>query len=91
MRAHSLLFSALTLMVAMHTLGQAPPAQEQPHYRYDRSGNPHDAVTKPQQGAALMGGGTDQDPAFRWLCARARGGDFLILTATGSNDYNPYV
>lgn len=38
-----------------------------------------------------MGGGADQDPAFRWLCERAHGGDFLILTATGSNDYNLYI
>lgn len=38
-----------------------------------------------------MGGGADQDPAFRWLCERAHGGDFLILTATGEDDYNPYV
>ena len=38
-----------------------------------------------------MGGGADQDPAFRWLCARANGGDFLILTATGDDDYNPYI
>lgn len=66
------------------------PASQSP-YRYVRIGNPNDRHTKPLQGAALMGGGTDQDPAFRWLCDRAGGGDFLILTATGGNDYNPYV
>jgi len=50
-----------------------------------------DVKTQPRRGAALMGGGTDQDPAFRWLCQRSSGGDFLILTATGDDDYNPYV
>ena len=38
-----------------------------------------------------MGGGTDQDAAFRWLCERAHGGDFLILTAADDDAYNPYV
>ncbi len=56
-----------------------------------RVGHSNDITTNPQQGAALMGGGTDQNAAFRWLCERAHGGDFLILTATGDDDYNPYV
>ena len=38
-----------------------------------------------------MGGGTDLDEAFRWLCDRADGGDFLILRAAGSDVYNPYL
>ena len=38
-----------------------------------------------------MGGGTDLDEAFLWLCDRADGGDFLILRAHGDDDYNPYV
>jgi cyanophycinase len=38
-----------------------------------------------------MGGGTDLDEAFRWLCDRAAGGDFLIIRASGSDAYNPYV
>jgi cyanophycinase len=38
-----------------------------------------------------MGGGADQDQAFQWLCDRARGGDFLILTASNDDAYNPYI
>ena len=38
-----------------------------------------------------MGGGKDLDEAFRWLCDRAEGGDFLVLRATGDDDYNPYI
>ena len=70
---------------------QASANSDKPAYRYFRVGNPQDLETRPQQGAALMGGGKDLDPAFRWLCERARGGDFLILRATGDDDYNPYV
>lgn len=38
-----------------------------------------------------MGGGKDLDEAFGWLCDRAEGGDFLVLRATGNDDYNPYI
>ena len=38
-----------------------------------------------------MGGGTDLDVAFKFLCDRAGGGDFLILRATGDDEYNPYI
>ena len=39
----------------------------------------------------MMGGGSDLDEAFRWLCGKANGGDFLIVRAHGGADYNPYV
>lgn len=39
----------------------------------------------------MMGGGGDLDEAFRWLCAKADGGDFLVVRAHGGADYNPYV
>jgi len=39
----------------------------------------------------MMGGGDDLDEAFRWLCDKANGGDFLILRARGNDEYNPYV
>jgi cyanophycinase len=72
-------------------LVMSPAIDAAPAYKYIRVGSPRDAVTQPQSGFALMGGGTDLDEAFRWLCERAHGGDFLILRATGSDDYNPYV
>ncbi|MGH9487859.1 MAG: cyanophycinase [Terriglobales bacterium] len=38
-----------------------------------------------------MGGGTDLDAAFQWMCRRAGGGDFLVLRASGTAAYNPYI
>jgi len=61
------------------------------HYKYSRIGNKEDAQTRPTAGIAMMGGGSDVDEAFRWLCAKGNGGDFLILGARGDDDYNPYV
>jgi cyanophycinase len=66
-------------------------AQSKPQYQYYRVGAAEDIVTKPQAGYALMGGGTDLDEAFRWMCERTHGGDFLILRATGTDAYDPYV
>jgi cyanophycinase len=60
-------------------------------YKYFRLGNKEDIQTKPVPGIAMMGGGRDLDEAFRWLCNKGNGGDFLILRATGDDDYNPYV
>lgn len=42
-------------------------------------------------GTVLMGGSTDVDAAFRWLCDRSGGGDFLVIRATGTDAYNPYI
>jgi cyanophycinase len=60
-------------------------------FKYIRQGNPRDVQARADAGIAMMGGGTDLDEAFRWLCAKANGGDFLILRAHGTADYNPYV
>ena len=58
---------------------------------YFRIGNEVDAVAVTTAGTVLMGGSTDVDEAFQWLCDRAAGGDFLVIRATGTDAYNPYV
>jgi len=60
-------------------------------YKYVRIGSEQDITTKAVPGYALMGGGSDLDEAFRFLCENGAGGDFLILRAAGDDDYNPYV
>lgn len=60
-------------------------------YKYFRLGNSQDVQTKPAFGIAMMGGGSDLDEAFRWLCNKGNGGDFLVLRARGDDDYNSYV
>jgi len=76
-------------MVAM-LLGLSLPMAGQ-SYQYFRLGQQADAQTIPEAGIALMGGGTDIDAGFRWLCEKAKGGDFLILRARGDDDYNAYI
>jgi cyanophycinase len=55
-------------------------------------GNPADATSSNiNPGLVLMGGGTDVDAAFQWMCQRAGGGDFVVIRATGTDAYNPYI
>ncbi len=60
-------------------------------YKYIRIGNDHDASPKVTAGYALMGGGSDLDEAFRFLCEKGAGGDFLVVRAAGSDAYNQYI
>lgn len=88
-RWHRSLFRAASVAL----LAALPcPAQANHDYQYFRVDNARDAThAVPRPGFALMGGGTDLDEAFQWLCERAGGGDFLILRATGTDAYNPYI
>ncbi|HKS09509.1 MAG TPA: cyanophycinase [Pyrinomonadaceae bacterium] len=56
-------------------------------------GNPADAQQSPSlsPGLVLMGGGTDVDAAFQWMCQKAGGGDFVVIRTTGTDAYNPYI
>jgi len=89
---------AITFWAAgMVTFGRAQePAKTNPAstgagYQYYRSGNPEDVKRQTRPGVMLMGGGSDLDAAFKWMCDRAGGGDFLVLRASGTDDYNPYI
>jgi cyanophycinase len=76
------------VLAAVFCVGVSTSAET---YQYFRIGNKQDIETQPTAGIAMMGGGKDLDEAFRWLCNKGNGGDFLILRATGDDDYNPYV
>ncbi|HKS76203.1 MAG TPA: cyanophycinase [Terriglobales bacterium] len=60
-------------------------------YSYYRVGNPNDVTTSTSPGTVLMGGGTDVDAAFQWMCGLSGNGDFLVIRATGTDAYNPYI
>jgi Cyanophycinase and related exopeptidases len=60
-------------------------------YSYFRVGSASDVATATTAGTVLMGGGTDVDAAFQWMCQRSGNGDFLVIRATGTDAYNPYI
>ena len=78
------------MAVAVSLLATMVPCFSQA-YKYFRVGNAADVTVKPQAGYALMGGGEDLGEAFQWLCGHANGGDLLVLRATGTDVYNPYI
>ncbi len=60
-------------------------------WRYFRRGSPTDIKTPTTFGLLFEGGGTDVDAAYVWLCAHAGNGDILILRASGTPAYDPYI
>ncbi|MGI8839900.1 MAG: cyanophycinase [Caulobacteraceae bacterium] len=62
-----------------------------PGWVYTRLGNQADAHAKTTFGILFEGGGTDVNAAYEWMCGHAAGGDFLVIRATGTADYNPYI
>ena len=58
---------------------------------YIRLGNPNDVTTTTRGAILFEGGSTDVDAAYRWMCEKANGGDFLVIRASGTAAYNPYI
>ncbi|HEY1894944.1 MAG TPA: Type 1 glutamine amidotransferase-like domain-containing protein, partial [Terracidiphilus sp.] len=80
------------IVILIATTVTAATSAPSAKFRYIRVGSAtHASAVSPRAGFALMGGGDDLDEAFRWLCDRAGSGDFLVLRATGDDEYNPYV
>lgn len=98
-------FRHQSLCVAVFVLASnAASAAKAVTYSYLGSPETANVTAKPlscAQGAcspsiALVGGGYDVGEAFRWMIARAgitqaTGGRFVIIRATGTDAYNPYV
>ncbi|MGH9743599.1 MAG: cyanophycinase [Candidatus Acidiferrum sp.] len=80
------LLASAPLLLALLLLAPAASAK----WKYFRAGNAADSRATPRPGFALMGGG-DQDPALKYLCERANGGDFLILRANTDDNYAQQV
>jgi cyanophycinase-like exopeptidase len=68
-----------------------PPAEPAQGYQYSVVGNPADVVTPTSGLLVLQGGGTDVDENFVRMGARAGGGDFVVIRASGTDAYNPYI
>ncbi|MFL5766963.1 MAG: cyanophycinase [Actinomycetota bacterium] len=60
-------------------------------YRSWLRGNPADVDVAVQSGAMLEGGAKDLRDAWSWFLERAGYGDIVIICATCTKEYNPYV
>ena len=77
------------LIVSVTGVSSASAAQSK--YEYYVVGSSNDATTSTTAGQLLMGGGTDVDAAFVWMINKSGGGDFVVIRATGTDAYNPYI
>jgi cyanophycinase len=62
-----------------------------PSYQYYVVGSSSDVVRSSSPGTVLMGGGSDVDAAFQWMIGKSGGGDFVVIRASGTDAYNPYI
>lgn len=87
MRSHlAKVCGLIGLYVAGWTVATAAPG-----YQYSVVGNPADVVTPTSGLLVLQGGGTDVDENFVRMGAHAGGGDFVVIRASGTDAYNPYI
>jgi cyanophycinase len=80
----------LIVSIAGHA-SSVSAAGGKPSYEYYVVGNDTDVTGTTTAGQLLMGGGTDVDAAFQWMISKAGGGDFVVIRASGTDAYNPYI
>lgn len=87
------MLTVLRTIILISLIAPALYAAKRPGFQSFIVGNPADAppAATLSPGLVLMGGGTDVDAAFQWMCQRAGGGDFLVIRTTGTDAYNPYI
>lgn len=85
------LLTALVLMASMLPLLGTPGVSAATGYEYYVTGNSGNVTGSTAAGLMLMGGGTDVDTAFQWMIGKAGGGDFVVIRASGTDAYNPYI
>ena len=95
-RAFAVIFlAALTIATAVGAqagaLSQYGVVTKGQGWVYTRLGNASDVTRATRPGVLFEGGGKDVDKAYVWMCQHASGGDFVVIRARASADYNPYI
>ena len=82
------LFSVLVMLTWNARGGEV---REGAGYSYYLTGNPADVVTPTRGLLVLQGGGDDIDQNYVQMGAKGGGGDFLVLRASGGDEYNELI
>jgi cyanophycinase len=83
-------FRTPALLVGL-ALSVAASLEAAPGYQHFLVGNPADVTTATSGLLVLQGGGTDVDQNFVAMGAHSGGGDFVVIRASGTDAYNPYI
>jgi len=78
----------LCLLFAAFSLAPIAVADD---FAYYVSGDPENVVTETAGLIVLQGGGTDVDDNYRRMGELSGGGDFVVIRASGDDDYNDYI
>src|SRR5262245_56387090 len=88
-RAGARLLAPMAALALLIAAAAVPP--DGPGYRHYVVGNPAD-VTRPTRGLLVrQGGGDAVDANYVGMGERAGGGDFVVLRASGDDEYNAYI
>lgn len=94
MQRKSYIQLTVVFMLIISMVGQVSSvaaASSKASYEYYVVGNDTNVITSTTGGQLLMGGSTDVDAAFQWMIGRSGGGDFVVIRASGTDAYNPYI
>jgi cyanophycinase-like exopeptidase len=83
--------SRMTSLAAALALCCASASWAAPNYAHYVVGNPADVTTTATPLLVMQGGGTDVDENFVRMGAHSGGGDFVVIRASGTDAYNPYI
>jgi len=84
-------FASVCCLLGMPAVAAAEAAPTAATYKNYVTGNPADVVRATSGLLVLQGGGDDVDENYRRMSARGGGGDFVVLRATGDDDYQAYI
>jgi cyanophycinase-like exopeptidase len=73
------------------TLVAAATVPAAPGYQHYLIGDPRDVVTSTSGLIVLQGGGDDVDQNYVRMAKLGGGGDFVVLRASGADEYNAYI
>ena len=79
------------LLAALSVAASAQVVRKTTAYDDFVLGSTTDVAPTTRGGLQLEGGGTDQPEAFRWLIDHAGGGDIVVIRASGTDAYNPFI
>jgi cyanophycinase len=90
-RCRILRLAKLAGLIGLCSVATADEVKAGAGYQHYLTGNPADVV-RPTSGLwVLQGGGDDVDENYVRMGAHGGGGDFVVLRASGDDDYNEYI
>ena len=83
--------AGVACLLDVSTVAAAEAAPAAATYKHYLTGNPADVIRPTSGLLVLQGGGDDVDENYIQMGAKGGGGDFVVLRATGGDEYQAYI